>query len=184
MSTWSDASDDELVNGIRDGVREAFHQTYARYALALLHYAASRTKSREDAEEIVQDIFVWLWSKREQLQQITSLKAYLYSAARHGILNYFRSANMRAKYAAHFTRFLAAEDNTIEDGINLTDLQHSIEREINQLPERCQVAFRLSRYEHLPIPVIAERMNISTGTVENYITTALKHLRGSLEKKL
>ena len=79
------------------------------------------------------------------------------------------------------THFLTEQyENPTEDLINSKELKETIESVISELPERCQLAFRLSRMEHKSIAEIAEIMEISPRTVENYITQSLKHLRSSL----
>ncbi|MEX1241204.1 MAG: sigma-70 family RNA polymerase sigma factor [Cyclobacteriaceae bacterium] len=115
----------------------------------------------------------------------TSLDAYLFGAAKFRILTYIRSERVRKEYAAHFAIFSSERlDNSNEELMNLKDLQHSIDTSISELPEKCRSAFRMSRIENEPIPRIAERMNISPRTVENYLTRALKHLRNSLTEYL
>lgn len=176
------ATDEELLGSCQLSDGDSFEILYHRYASELYHYTHSRINNREDSEEIIQELFIWLWSKRESLGNVTSVKSYLYSACKHAIFNYFRSHKVRRQYAEHFTLFQASYDNSTEENMDLTDLKEVLESKMKELPERCQVAFRLSRLEHLPIQTIAEQMNISTGTVENYITTALKHLRVGLGK--
>jgi RNA polymerase sigma factor (sigma-70 family) len=92
-----------------------------------------------------------------------------------------RSANVRKKYAAEFVLFLSSkQDNSVEEFMNANDLQALLEAAILKLPEKCQVIFRMSRFENASIQEIAERMNISTGTVENYLSQALRYLRSAL----
>jgi RNA polymerase sigma factor (sigma-70 family) len=92
---------------------------------------------------------------------------------------------VRKEYAANFALFSTAHlDNSNEEIMYLKDPQYSIDASISELPEKCRRAFRLSRMEHEPNLPIAERMNISKRTVENYLSQALKHLRTSLSEYL
>jgi RNA polymerase sigma-70 factor (ECF subfamily) len=92
-----------------------------------------------------------------------------------------QAVNVRKKYAAEFSNFLSNHyDNSAEEAVNLRSLESLIEKRISELPKQCQTAFRLSRMQDESIQAIAQRMNISTRTVENYITKALKHLRANL----
>jgi RNA polymerase sigma-70 factor (family 1) len=164
-----------------NGDQKAFEAIYDHFSDRLYRYVYSRVRIKETCEEIVQEIFVSLWSKRESLEITNSLESYLYGAAKHKILSHIRSTGVREKYAADFTRFTAERvDNSSEELLELKDLQHTIDESISELPEKCQRAFRMSRMEHETIQRIAERMNISTRTVENYISLALRHLRTSL----
>jgi len=92
-----------------------------------------------------------------------------------------RSESVRNKYAADFSLFAQKyRDNSLEELMDVNDLQQVIHEKIAELPDKCQTAFRMSRLEHASISEIAKRMNISTRTVDNYITQALRHLRTHL----
>ena len=158
-----------------------FNEAYNIYARQLFSFVYAKLKHREATEEIVQEIFVSLWSDRDRLQIHTSLEAYLIGAAKNKILSYIRSEKVRKRYAAELAQFAADNCDTMStDQSNSNDLLASIELIMTELPERCQTAFYLSRMVHTPIPQIAEKMNISRRTVENYISLALRHLRGRL----
>ncbi|GHN02264.1 DNA-directed RNA polymerase sigma-70 factor [Cytophagales bacterium WSM2-2] len=172
--------DASLILQLNTGDKEAFETIYDRYSVDLYKFIFSRIRIKEISEEIVQEIFVSLWAKRESLK-IASLSAYLFSASKYQILTYIRSDKVRKRYAAEFVLYLSGRhDNSIEEFINTSDLNSLIEKAITELPEKCQQVFRMSRFEHLTIKEIAERLNISTRTVENYITQSLRHLRLSL----
>ena len=175
----------DLLPLLQNGTAKDFDAIYDRFADRLYDYVYRRIKIKEISEEIIQDIFVSLWSKRETLTITISLDAYLFGAAKFRVLTYFRSEKVRREYAANFTSFMAqCVDNSNEEAMNLKDLESSIDTSISALPEKCRTAFRLSRMEHEPISQIAERMNISRHTVENYLSQALKHLRASLGEVL
>lgn len=171
----------DLLSLLRKGEIRTFEMIYERFSGRLYNYVYSRVNIKEVSEEIVQEIFISLWRKRRTVDITTSLEAYLFGAAKFSILTYVRSENVRKKYAAHFASFRAEQvDNSNEETMNAIDLQTVIERSIAKLPERCRTVFHLSRIENEPISRIAERMNISRRTVENYLSQALKHLRTSL----
>lgn len=162
-----------------------FNKIYHDHARRLFNFVYAKLKHREATEEIVQEIFVSLWSDRERLQIHTSLEAYLIGAAKNKILTYIRSEKVRKRYAAELTRFAEGHyDTSLIDQSNCNDLQANIHDIMAELPDRCQLAFHLSRMAHVPIPQIAEKMSISRRTVENYISLALRHLRGRLGELL
>lgn len=178
-------SSSELLALLKNGEEKTFEIIYECFSDRLYHYVHSRVNIKEVSEEIVQEIFVSLWTKRKTIEITTSLDAYLFGSAKFKILSYIRSEKVRYEYANHFTKFSAERiDNSIEEMMNLKDLQNSIDTSILELPEKCRTAFRLSRIEHEPIYRIAERMHISKRTVENYLSQALKHLRSSLTEFL
>ena len=171
-----------LLPLLNNGDQRAFEVIYDRFADRLYRYVYSRIRVKETSEEIIQEIFVSLWVRRGSLEITTSLDSYLFGTAKHKILSHIRSEGVRKKYAAELALFAAEriDNNSSEELLELKDLEQTIEDRISELPEKCQTAFRMSRMEHEPIQHIAERMNISNRTVENYISQALKHLRISL----
>lgn len=180
MTCPSDHS--HLLFLLKNGKEKGFEIIYDRFADRLYDYVFRRVKVKEVSEEIVQEVFISLWGKRKTVEIRTSLDAYLFVSARYAILTHFRSERVRRSYAEHFSSFLATrnQDNSMVEMMDLQDLEYSIDTSIARLPEKCRTAFRLSRIEHEPIPRIAERMNISKRTVENYLSQAMRHLRTSL----
>lgn len=170
---------------LKEGDKFAFESIYNKYVGPLFSFINGKIRVKEISEEIIQEIFVSLWTNRESLQIHTSIEAYLFGAAKNQVLNYIRKEYVRREYAAEFTRFANEQyDNSVIEQANLNDLQLTIQQKVAELPDKCQLAFRMSRMEHAPIPQIAKKMNISTRTVENYISQALKHLRTNLGELL
>lgn len=162
--------------------RIAFEAIYERYSRRLVRYISDRVRSMDIAEDIVQEIFVSLWTRRSEANiNGASLQHYLYQAARNKIFTYFRSEKIRKRYAENFTLFLMnkVEDST-NDWMDMKETKELVERILSNLPDRCQTAFKLSRFENRPIPEIAQHMKISSRTVENYLTQALKEMRLAL----
>lgn len=177
--------DTMLVNLMKQGNALAFQKIYTIYWEKLFAYTYNRLHVRETSEEVVQDVFLSLWAKRESIIISSSLSAYLYAATRHRLLNELRSLKVRKAYASDYAAFVKnLHDNSNIERQEVIDLEHSIETSVSALPEKCQAVFRLSRQEHIPNNVIAERLKISTKTVENYLTQALKYIRTSLGQLL
>lgn len=180
MDAYTSKADNELVAMLQSGDKRAFEEMYRRYAGLLFRFVADKLYGREDCEEIVQETFVWLWSHRQSLHHVTELRPYLYGIVKHKVFNHIRHNVIRREYVDHFLKFGSGVDNSNEELTNMSDVLKVLDHAIEQLPERCRTAFRLSRIDHLPIATIAEQMEISTRTVENYITQALKHLRDAV----
>ena len=116
-------------------------------------------------------------------ENLMNLESYLYGAARNQLLRYIRSEKVRRKYAKNLVSFLSAKfDNSTEELMELQELKELIEESVSELQAKCQQAFRMSRFEHKSIKEIADEMNISSRTVENYISQALGHLRKRLDR--
>lgn len=171
----------EMISCLKAGDTRSFEIIYNRFAGKLYQYVFRRVGVRETSEEIVQEIFISLWQKRHSIEIEQSLEAYLFGAAKFRILTYVRSESVRRHYAENFKAFATEQfDNSTEELMNVRELEHSISKSIATLPNKCQAVFRLSRIDHQPIGKIADKMNISRRTVENYLTQALRHLRTSL----
>lgn len=182
MSVYKSYSDITLLQLLSNEDEEAFETIYYRYAEELNRFAYSKIGEREESEEIIQEIFVTLWQKRKQLQGITALNTYLFRAVHNRIISYYRSAKVREQYANNFAMFAITHSESIDIELAFKELKNIMDKELVELPERCQQAFRMSRIENMSIQQIAEQMAISPRTVENYITQALKHLRSRMQK--
>ncbi|MCB0571686.1 MAG: RNA polymerase sigma-70 factor [Phaeodactylibacter sp.] len=130
-------------------------------------------------EDLVQEVFLELWRKREKLQINTSLKAYLRRAAVNRSLNYIRDRKIRFDVEESETP-LASTNPTAGQQIETMELQGAIDQAIDRLPERCRAVFVLSRFEDMSYIEIARQLGISVKTVENQISKALKLLREAL----
>lgn len=174
----NDSAPLQLLSLLKQDNERAFESLYDQLAKRLFHFVYNKVRRKDTTEEILQEIFVSLWNNRKTLEITTSIDAYLFGAAKNKIMTYMRSEQVRKRYAAEFTRFAQERyDNSVQEQLDVVDLQVIVETKISELPDKCQAAFRMSRMEHTPIAQIAEKMNISTRTVENYITQALRHLR-------
>ena len=142
-------------------------------------YACSILKDEASAEEIVQQVFLKLWEKKEQLAELQSVEAYLYRSVHNECLNWLKHNKVKAAHQAHalFVNKEAAQDN---DQVTLKELQKDIDKAINELPEQCRTIFQLSRFEDLKYRDIADKLGISVKTVENQMGKALRTLRTKL----
>ncbi|SFD14162.1 RNA polymerase sigma-70 factor, ECF subfamily [Chitinophaga sp. CF118] len=175
LNTYSEA---ELITLLIKGDRDAYECIYNDYWSRLYAYVYNRLKTKEAAEEIIQEVFFSLWTRRAELTLTHSLTAYLFTAVKYQVFNYIKADKVRRTYASHFSRYEEKMmDNSNQENIELSDLTKAVEKEVARLPEKCQQVFRMSRNEHRSIRDIAETLNISHKTVENHLTRALRQLR-------
>lgn len=182
MNLYQNHSDKELVDLLIEGNEKAFAAIYERYAFSLYRYAAKNIQDTEECKEIVQDIFESLWKRHAELQHVSVLDAYLFRTVRYKIIRYAQHQTVKRKYAAHYRLFEAVFESGDEASREPENIEALIEKGLNELPERCQLAVRLRLKENLSNSDIAKRMNITKGTVKNYMVTALNHLRASYAK--
>ncbi|MCE6990343.1 RNA polymerase sigma-70 factor [Dyadobacter sp. CY323] len=170
-------SDPDIVHAIRRGDEKAFEQTFRLYYPRLCNYACSLLKDEEESEEVVQTVFLTIWEKRADLEITLSLKSYLYRAVHNHCLNRFKHASVREVHREHTLHFTSESYESVTETIHANELEERIEKAVRSLPEQCQKAFRLSRFEELKYQEIADQLGISIKTVENQIGKALKLLR-------
>jgi RNA polymerase sigma-70 factor (ECF subfamily) len=184
MGDFTKLSDNELVVLLKQDKLRAFKELYGRYWKKLYGEAYKRLKSKESAEEIVQEIFTNLWLKRHSLQITTTVGGYLYSIAGNRVIDRYRQELVRTKYKEAFWAVHSETDNSTEDAIMLRELTYTIETEVRQLPDKCRSVYELSRNEQKTNREIALQLGISEKTVENHLTKALKRLRIGLSHYL
>ncbi len=172
--------DDELLLKLSHDDKNAFDEIYRRYWSDMFNAAYNIFRERESCMDIVQELFIWLWEHRNQLN-VASLKPYLMVAVKFKVSNYIRSGKVKASF---FDKLKQVQEpyELAEDSMEVKELVAIIDHFTNQLPERCREVFLLSRQEHLSNKEIAERLGISVKTVENQMTIAIKKLRTSLSR--
>jgi len=170
-------SDSDLIDSLKTGNEDAITEIYRRYWRKLLAIAFNHTKDKVAAEEIVQEVLIKLWDKREQLQ-INSLPNYLATATKFSVLTAIHRQKRRSDIAA------SAYGKTLHDfddeKIYARFLQEYINGVVEKLPEKCKLVFKYSREEGRSISQISDEMNIAEKTAEAHLTKALKAIRVSL----
>jgi len=177
-------SEQEIISAIREGNEGIFEETFRKYYQSLCTYANSMLKEIEEAEEIVQNLFLGIWEKREELEISISLKSYLYRAVHNHCLNRIKYLKVREEHQQYAINFYDASYESVSQTVMKNELEQKIEEAIKKLPEQCQLIFRMSRFEELKYHEIAEKLELSPKTVENQIGKALKILRVELAEYL
>jgi RNA polymerase sigma-70 factor (family 1) len=153
----------------------AFTEFYTKFFQKLLLVSDKHVKDIFVAEEIVQDIFLKIWENPANLDEIKSIKPYLYRSVINASINYVnRQKNIEIHHQKIAAEFTEQELIELDEENELVVLLYI---EINKLPPQCQKIFKLSRFEQLKYKEIADMLGISERTVENHIATALKSLR-------
>lgn len=172
-ASWTDEA---LLRKLRHDDREAFAALYERYWCRTFALAYRRLKSRETAEEVVQDLFVTLWHKRAE-HTIEHLEHYLMAAISRRIIDHLRAHQVRTAYADYCRWCQAASTQETEHTLAATDLTEAFAKALRCLPEQSREIFQLSRLEHFSVLEIAQQLNVSGKTVEYHLTKSLRLLR-------
>ena len=165
-------------------VRDNFDKIYVTYYARMHRFAKEFVVFDEDAENIVQDVFLLLWEKREVLDIQVSLISYLFSLVKNRCLDYLRHQAVADEYKQELSFKLSSLEilnNTFSSDDNIEKV---VSDAINKLPERCREIFLKSRLDGKKYKEIADELNISVNTVENQMAIALKKLRLELKDYL
>jgi RNA polymerase sigma-70 factor (ECF subfamily) len=176
-------SDIILFRQIQANDRLALNTLFAQYYEKLCRFANTYLRQPPEAEEIVADVFVYLWKNRHQLSIEKNLKSYLYISVRHAALAALKKQQPLYEDIDDIlleTDF--ADVATPEQTLVHKELQQHIDLAIGALPHRCKQVFMMSRFDDLTYREIAEILNISENTVENHLVRALGHLRKALKQ--
>lgn len=155
----------------------AFEQLFKSHFKALHAYANVILKDEDNAEEIVQNMFLKFWEKRDLLNVQTSLKAYLYKCVYHDSLNFLKHQKIKTKYHDFTSYTMNTQHLPASSKVEMTELEHKLSLALNGLPEQCRTIFQMSRFEELKYREIAERLGLSIKTIENQMGKALRILR-------
>lgn len=136
---------------------------------------------REEARDVVQELFARLWNARERFSLTTSLSSYLYTAVRNRILDIFSHEKIVNRYRQSFQEFTEQGDFITDNMVREKELAILIEQEIAGLPEKMREVFEMSRKGHLSHIEIAQELQLSEHTVKKQISKAIKRLRAKLD---
>jgi len=173
--------DREIIRRIREGDIEVFETLFRSSYISLVKYAGTLVKDRDTAEEIVQNLFVKIWSKRKNLNINSSLTGYLFRAVHNRCLHHLQHLKVIEKHAMEQSAESPLTADEADREINLRELQDKIACVLEKLPEQCCKIFCMNRFEGYKYKEIAEKLSISVKTVEACMGKALKELRKILE---
>lgn len=168
--------------------QDTFEKIYKLYYPKMFAFAKNYISVNEDVENIVQDVFLVLWEKKDELELSCTLTTYLFTLVKNRCLNFLRHKLIEEEYNAQMKEELGFKLYALESMEysyhSEKELQEIIQRALDTLPERCREVFIKSRIEGLKYKEISEELGISVNTVENHIVTALKKLRVELKDYL
>lgn len=166
---------------IKKGDKKSFELLFKQLYTPLVHYAHRLIGDQDESEGIVQQIFLSIWEKKEQLEIVGPVENYLYRATRYRCINYIKLELPKKKQLdpIEFANKIQSEesDSVMQD----KELTQAIQNAIDSLPVKCKEIFLLSRYSGLTYQEIADELDLSIKTVENQMTIALKKLREQLK---
>jgi RNA polymerase sigma-70 factor (family 1) len=166
-----------LLARVATGDRQAFGQLYSSYLSSLYHYIFLFTKSKEETEEILQDIFIRIWENREKLAEVESFKNYLFRFAKHKFLDKCRHLQIKLAVLAEISRTRNYSGTLTSDECDYREYYKMVQQAIEKLPRKRKLIFRLNIENGFSQDEIARELRISKSVVQKQIYRATDFVR-------
>ena len=180
MALVKKISDQELIELIKQDDHAAYAEIYSRYSGILYLHAYNKLRNREEVKDIIQELFIKLWTNRENLSPDINLAGYLYQAIQNRILKLYAYKKVRSVYIDKIQEVHETGNQITDHLIRTKQLAEMIELEVNTLPEKMKEVFILSRRNYMSHKMISQYLGIAETTVKTHIHHALKILRAKL----
>jgi len=180
MKVYTSYSDAELAGLIRVGDAAAFTEIYNRYWPKLFLHSRHMLSDDDQAQDVVQEVFSWIWQHYQDVNLNQSLSSYLYGAIRNKVLNLVKHEKVKALKFADIAAYMTSGQHGLDEELNYQELVRIIDDEIALMPPKMREIFELSRHSDLSHKVIAEQLGISEQTVRKQVQRALRLLRARL----
>jgi RNA polymerase sigma-70 factor (family 1) len=183
-------SDIQLIERVQASDVDAFDQLYHRYWKMLFMLAWKKTGNKEDAADLIQELFIEIWNKRTVFRVDRSLQTYLVSCVYFKVFNHFRAKGLKEKHIRQFEDYLVSSGaDAVPIAVLLEEveaeygkMQEIIEQTVDLMPEKMQKVFRMSLYQRQGISEIAHTLDISPHTVKSHLQAAMGQLRKVAEE--
>ena len=176
-----DSTITELLTRIRQDDPTAFEQLYLLMWEPLYVFAMRRLQSEADAEDVVQNVFATIWTRRQSINIHTTFKGYLFSSVKYQVLDRLKEMLQNPDAIDLVNQSILPTMDDVLNPILTKELQTIVDKEINDLPEKMRQIYLMKLEEHLSISQIAERLQLSEQTVRNQLSTARSRLKISLK---
>lgn len=175
-------SDNKLLAQIKLGDPCAFELLFDRYWEKLYKAALARLNNEDDAKDIVQELLINFWNRREKVEIRTTLESYLFGALKLSIISYFRSLNVNDIRLDDVLDRINILEDSVTDINDYLQLEYLLEEAVSLMPETFKKIYSL-RSDNIPVKEIALQLGLADQTVKNYITELLRRLRQNISEK-
>lgn len=176
------STETELVLALKNSDINSFDQLFRLYSSRLFFFAKGFLKNRQDAEEIVQDVFIKVWEHRADLDEFRSIRSFLFTIAHRAMIDGFRKKERENLLLKNVKLEQAELHDDTQQQLFYDSAKEQVDLVVEMMPPKRKLIYKLSREEGLSHQEIAERLNISKNTIENQIAEALKFLRSKLDR--
>lgn len=175
----------ELVKKLKKGDMAAFDAIYSIYCHKLHAFVIRYLKQKEDAEGIVQEVFIKIWESRTKIDLYSSFESFIFTIAYNSTMSLLRKRVSDTKSKEYLKTHLQISNSTSAiDELQYKELKNKLQNLLDQLTDRQKEIYHLSREEGLSHKEIAKKLDISENTVKNHLVTVLKYLRTQIGSSL
>ncbi|HUX59266.1 MAG TPA: RNA polymerase sigma-70 factor [Bacteroidales bacterium] len=173
-------SDEKLMKEIKADNMFAFDALYEKYCKRVYKFGYSILKSSEEAENLMQDVFLNLWENRHKVEKDSSVKSYVFTITYNSAISIIRKKARESDFIEYLKSVQEINVDPVDMVLEYNELTNKLDEIINALPKRQKEVYLLHKVEALKYNEIAERLNISVNTIENHMCRALKTIREKL----
>ena len=177
----SEFNKEEVLLELADNNKTALEKIFNHYYPRLYNFSKSFLKLEEGIDDILQEVFIKIWQNRKSIKNFETFNSYIFTITRNLLLNELRSRLNNQKIRDNILKASLAEEYLPFEKLDYLELKDKIEEIIEELPSKQKEIFKLSRIDGLSHKEIAEKLNISTKTVEYHITQSINILKTRLE---
>lgn len=181
---YDQLTDTVLLELLKKSDEKAFAEIYQRYWERLSLQTLKVTHSREDAKDIVQEVFVSFWKRRMEIDVKESLQAYLLKSVRNGAIRYIERNITRNRYLQTLSDSFAEDYSSPDSQFEFKEFKNCLDQAIASLPSKMQEVYLLSRNERMSYKEIANHLGVAENTVRKQVSNALKLLRASANESM
>lgn len=178
------SQDIALFNALKQGNKLALNSLFKAYYFSLCSFAFQYLRNKEEAEEVVSDVFFTLWSSRNEIRVEKSVKAYLFTCVRNASIHRIKKRQPLFENVEDVLMSRHEEGVNPQQKIEYAELNNHYQRAVERLPARCKEIFLLNRVDNLRYNEISELLSLSEKTVEGHMMNALSKLRESMQHYL
>jgi len=180
MTDYTSYSDIEWADLVRSADDRAFKEVYDRYNKLLYLFAYNKLRNKEEAKDVVQEVFAWLLNNRARFAINSSVSSFLYKSVLNKIFDIFRHQSVIRKYIEQGDHYIDIDSTETDYLIREKDIAQMIRQEIDAMPQKMKEEYLLRFEQYLSAKEIAEQLNISENTVNTHLKRAAKKLRDNL----
>lgn len=181
MNPRIDDIDDDLITQLQKGNKIAFKILFDKYGTRLYQFSLKYLRDKEDAEDLLNEVFMKIWENRHNLKTNTSFHSYLFTIAYNNIRQRFLKKSREEKYIQIFAKENLVDSSDGEDQVDYMLLAQKINKIIDLLPTRRKEIFELSYKAELKNREIADKLSLSEQFVKNQLSIARKYIIGKIK---